>query len=93
MARKPLSAEEAFDAATPSRHRLGSRDTYLADPVVHDLLRSAHARKQKDRTWTWPDLIVVVNRVLESRGKPRVESCATTVAAYCHRKFGHASRR
>lgn len=82
--------EAALDAARPSTAPVGAHFTYLSDPDVLRFLHMAWRRKQKDRNWTWPALIEVVNRCLREMGKPQVTSSGTTVAAFCRRRFSHA---
>jgi hypothetical protein len=84
-----------FDAALDAvrtQSPVGSHDTYLADPVVSELISHAYRRKQKDRAWTWALLVEVINRALAERAKPPITSPPNQVAAYAKRKFGHAER-
>jgi hypothetical protein len=89
VAKRAPDFESTLDALRPKGPAVGSRDTYLADSTVMRLLQISYKRKQKDRNWTWPKLIEVMNNHLRELGKQEIESSCSTVAAFCKRRFGN----
>lgn len=84
--RKKFDFDAALDAATTDRPIIGSRNTELAHPQIHEWVRRAYERQRAGRI-DWATARAVIAEACRDAGLPPLRSSATVVAHYARRKF------